>query len=296
MVKILITGANGQLGSEIKKLSDLFPDFSLVFTDLNELDITSPSAVENMLTDEKPSWLINCAAYTAVDKAETEEETAWLINAVAPAILAEKSKAIACRFVQISTDYVFDGTSYLPYTEGDEVCPTSVYGKTKLEGELISVTNNPETLVIRTSWLYSSYGSNFVKSMIRLGTERDFLNVIYDQIGTPTYAGDLAMAILEIISKTESGKKKFIPGIYHYSNEGVCSWYDFAIAIHQMFGIKCSVNAIETKEYPSPTARPPYSVLNKSKIKGNFDLQIPYWRSSLEKCIGEIKNNDHDSK
>jgi dTDP-4-dehydrorhamnose reductase len=289
MTKILITGANGQLGSEIRKSSDLFPDFSLVFTDLNELDITNPAAVEAMLADEKPQWLINCAAYTAVDKAETEEETAWLINAVAPAILAEKSKAIGCRFVQISTDYVFDGKSYLPYVEEDEVCPTSVYGKTKLEGELISLTNNPETLVIRTSWLYSSFGNNFVKSMIRLGKERDKLNVIFDQIGSPTYAGDLAMAILEIIRKTESGESEFIAGTYHYSNEGVCSWYDFAIAIHQIYGISCSVNAIESKDYPSPVVRPPYSILNKSKIKSIFGIQIPYWRKSLEICIDEIK-------
>jgi dTDP-4-dehydrorhamnose reductase len=289
MTKILITGANGQLGSEIRKSSDLFPDFSFVFTDLNELDITSPAAVEAMLADEKPQWLINCAAYTAVDKAETEEETAWLINAVAPAILAEKSKAIGCRFVQISTDYVFDGKSYLPYVEDDEVCPTSVYGNTKLEGELISVTNNPETLIIRTSWLYSSFGSNFVKSMIKLGKERDQLNVIFDQVGTPTYAGDLAMTILEIIRKTESGECEFVSGTYHYSNEGVCSWYDFALAIHAIYGISCSVNAIESKDFPSLVARPPYSVLNKSKIKSIFGIQIPYWRKSLEKCILEIK-------
>ena len=231
MTKILITGANGQLGSEIRKSSVLFPDFSFVFTDLNELDITSPSAVAAMLAEEKPQWLINCAAYTAVDKAETEEETAWLINAVAPAILAEKSKAVGCRFVQISTDYVFDGKNHRPYIEDDEVCPTSIYGKTKLEGELISLTNNPETLVIRTSWLYSSFGNNFVKSMIKFGKERDQLSVIFDQIGTPTYAGDLAVAILEIIRKTESGESEFVPGTYHYSNEGVCSWYDFTIAI-----------------------------------------------------------------
>ena len=281
MTKILITGANGQLGSEIRKSSDLFPGLSFVFTDLNELDITSPAAVEAMLAEEKPQWLINCAAYTAVDKAETEEETAWLINAVAPAILAEKSKAAGCRFVQISTDYVFDGRNYRPYVEDDEVCPTSIYGSTKLEGELISLTNNPETLVIRTSWLYSSFGNNFVKSMIKLGKERDSLGVIYDQIGTPTYAGDLALAMLEIIRKIGSGECEFVPGTYHYSNEGVCSWYDFALAIHAIYGISCSVNAIESKDYPSPVARPPYSVLNKSKIKSIFGIQIPYWRTSL---------------
>ena len=289
MAKILITGANGQLGSEIRKSSGLFPDFKFVFTDLKELDITNPVAVEAMLAEEKPQWLINCAAYTAVDKAEADEETAWLINAVAPAILAEKSKTVGCRFVQISTDYVFDGKNYLPYIENNEVCPTSVYGNTKLEGELISLANNPETLVIRTSWLYSSFGSNFVKSMIKLGNERDQLNVIFDQIGTPTYAGDLAMAILEIIRKTESGESEFVPGTYHYSNEGVCSWYDFAIAIHQISGISCYVNAIESKDYPSPVTRPSYSVLNKSKIKTIFGIQIPYWRKSLEKCITELK-------
>lgn len=289
MTKLLITGANGQLGSEIRKIAGLFSDLSFVFTDVKELDITDPLAVEKMLSEEKPGWLINCAAYTAVDKAETDSETAWLINAVAPAILAEKSKAVGCRFVQVSTDYVFDGKNYRPYVEDDEICPTSVYGNTKLEGELISLANNPETLVIRTSWLYSSFGGNFVKSMIRLGNERDQLNVIFDQVGTPTYAGDLAMAILEIIQKTESKAVSFVPGIYHYSNEGVCSWYDFAIAIHQIYGVDCKVSAIESKDYPSPVARPPYSVLNKSKIKSNFGIQIPYWRSSLEKCILEIK-------
>lgn len=290
MTKLLITGANGQLGSEIRKIASQFPGFSFVFTDVNELDITNPEAVERMLKQEKPGWLVNCAAYTAVDKAETDSETAWLINAVAPAILSEKAKAVECRFIQISTDYVFDGRNYLPYVEEDDVCPTSVYGNTKLEGELISLTNNPETLVIRTSWLYSSFGSNFVKSMIRLGNERDQLNVIFDQVGTPTYAGDLAFSILDIIQKTESGTVSFVPGTYHFSNEGVCSWYDFAIAIHQIYGIQCKVSAIESKDYPSPVTRPPYSVLNKSKIKSIFGTQIPYWRSSLEKCILEIKN------
>ena len=289
MTKILVTGANGQLGSEIRKLSELFPDFSFVFTDLNELDITSPKAVETMLLEEKPEYLINCAAYTAVDKAETEEETAWLINAVAPAILAEKSKTIGCRFIQISTDYVFNGKNFEPYQEDDQVCPTSAYGRTKLEGELISLSNNPETLVIRTSWLYSSFGNNFVKSMIRLGREREELNVIFDQIGTPTFAEDLALTILQIIHKIESKVCEFVPGIYHFSDEGVCSWYDFAIAVHQIYGIKCTVNAIESKDYPSPVKRPPYSVLNKSKIKSIFGIQIPYWRTSLEKCILEIK-------
>ncbi|HAH25572.1 MAG TPA: dTDP-4-dehydrorhamnose reductase [Prolixibacteraceae bacterium] len=290
MTKLIITGANGQLGSEIRKSSHLFPDLSFVFTDLKELDITNPEAVESFFAEEKPQWLINCAAYTAVDKAESEEETAWLINAVAPAILAEKSKAVGCRFVQVSTDYVFDGKNYRPYVEEDEVCPTSIYGHTKLEGELISLTNNPQSMVIRTSWLYSSFGNNFVKSMIKLGKERDQLNVIFDQVGTPTYAGDLAMAILEIIQKTESGACEFVPGTYHYSNEGVCSWYDFALAIHQIYGINCQVSAIESKDYLSPVTRPPYSVLNKSKIKSIFGIQIPYWRTSLEKCIFEIKN------
>ena len=290
MTKILITGANGQLGSEIRKSAGLFPEFSFVFTDVNELDITDPAAVEKMLAEQKPEWLINCAAYTAVDKAETDHETAWLLNAVAPAILAEKSNALGCRYVQVSTDYVFNGKNYRPYVEDDEVSPTSSYGSTKLEGELISLANNPETLVIRTSWLYSSFGNNFVKSMIRFGTERDELRVIFDQVGTPTYAGDLALAILEIIRKTVTGACEFVPGTYHYSNEGVCSWYDFAIAIHQIYGVNCSVMAIESKDYPSPVARPHYSVLNKSKIKSTFDIQIPYWRTSLDKCILEIKN------
>jgi dTDP-4-dehydrorhamnose reductase len=197
---------------------------------------------------------------------------------------------MGCKFIQISTDYVFDGSNHRPYIEDDQVCPTSVYGKTKLEGELISLTNNPDTMVIRTSWLYSSFGSNFVKSMIKLGLERDQLKVIYDQVGTPTYACDLAKSILQIIQKIASGEKKMIPGIYHYSNEGVCSWYDFTIAIHHIFGINCIIEPIESKDYPSPVERPHYSVLNKSKIKDNFEIKIPYWRESLEKCIIEIKN------
>ena len=281
MVNVLITGANGQLGSEIRKISGDFPDLVFSFTDVAELDITSSEKSANFIADFQPQYLINCAAYTAVDKAETDQETATLINATAVGILAAASAKVDCRMIHVSTDYVFDGNGPRPYPEDHPVNPQSVYGSTKLEGELLCMQNNPESLIIRTSWLYSAFGNNFVKTMVRLGTERQELGVIADQIGTPTNAADLALAILTIISSVSVGEKAFVPGIYHYSNEGVASWYDFTKAIFEIAGIGCFVKPIATEDYPSPVQRPPYSVMNKSKIKLIFGLQIPYWRDSL---------------
>jgi len=281
MVKVLVTGANGQLGSEIRKISGLFPEIEFAFTDVSELDITDPWRVADFLAIFKPQFLVNCAAYTAVDKAETDIETATLLNATAVGILAEQSADIACKMIHVSTDYVFNGKGPRPYKEDDRVDPQSAYGKTKLEGELICQKLNPESLIIRTSWLYSAFGNNFVKTMVRLGGEKTELGVIADQIGSPTNAADLAHAILTIISSVEKDNKPFVPGIYHYSNEGVASWYDFTKAIFEIAGINCFVKPIASEDYPSPVQRPPYSVMNKSKIKLIFGLQIPHWRDSL---------------
>jgi dTDP-4-dehydrorhamnose reductase len=287
-IKILITGSNGQLGSEIRKISDQYPILKFAFTDVAELDITDPWKVADYLAIFKPQFLVNCAAYTAVDKAETDIDTATLLNTTAVRILAEQSAEIGCKMIHISTDYVFDGKGPRPYGEDDPVDPQSVYGKTKLEGELLCLKYNPESLIIRTSWLYSAFGNNFVKTMLRLGNEKPELGVIADQIGSPTNAADLANAILTIISSVESGEKSFERGIYHYSNEGVASWYDFTKAIFDIKGINCLVKPIASEDYPSPVKRPPYSVLNKSKIKLIFGLQIPYWRDSLTVYFQEL--------
>jgi dTDP-4-dehydrorhamnose reductase len=282
MIKILVTGANGQLGSEIRKITGSFSEMEFSFTDVDELDITNSGKVAGFMAENKPEFLINCAAYTNVDKAETDESTATLLNATAVGILAEQSAKINCRIIHVSTDYVFDGNGPRPYREDNPVNPQSVYGKTKLEGELLCQKYNPENIIIRTSWLYSAFGNNFVKTMVRLGNERTELGVITDQIGTPTNAADLAQAILMIISSVAKGEKPFVPGIYHYSNEGVASWYDFTKAIFDIAGISCFVKPIATEDYPSPVQRPAYSVMNKSKIKLIFGLQIPHWRDSLK--------------
>jgi len=281
MTKILVTGANGQLGSEINKISGQFSGLEFCFTDVAELDITNPEKVAEFLSGFKPDFLVNCAAYTNVDKAETDVATATLLNATAVGILAEQSAKTGCKMIHVSTDYVFDGNGPRPYREDDRVDPQSAYGRTKLEGELLCRKFNPESLIIRTSWLYSAFGNNFVKTMVRLGNERSELGVIADQIGTPTNAADLASAILTIISSVKSGEKAFVAGIYHYSNEGVASWYDFTKAIFDIAEINCFVKPIATEDYPSPVQRPPYSVMNKSKIKLIFGLKIPHWRDSL---------------
>ena len=285
MAKILVTGANGQLGNELRILEKSYPTFTFIFTDYEELDITNKNTVLSFFEQQKPQYLINCAAYTAVDKAETDQDKAYLLNADAPCILAIAAKQNNCKYIHISTDYVFDGTSHIPYAETMPIKPMSVYGTSKAMGETNVLAEDKDAIIIRTSWLYSSFGNNFVKSMIKYGNERDELNIVFDQVGTPTYARDLAQSVLEIISKTATGIKEWISGIYHFSNEGVCSWYDFTKEIHELKGITCIVKPIESKEYPTPVRRPHYSVLNKKKIKTMFDIAIPYWKDSLKDCL-----------
>ncbi len=280
MQTVLVTGSKGQLGNEVQVLAYSYPQFEFIFTDVEELDICNREAVENYFAERKIDVLLNCAAYTAVDKAEEDVELCYRINEKAVGILGEVAAQYGTKMVHVSTDYVFDGTNYLPYTEDRPVCPATVYGKSKLAGEQLLMDVCPAAVIVRTSWLYSSFGNNFVKTMIKLGRERDSLNVIFDQVGTPTYAADLADALLQIVSAD-----KFIPGVYHYSNEGVCSWYDFTIAIHQIAGINCRVLPIESKDYPAKTPRPHYSVLNKKKIKSNYNIQIPHWEDGLRRCM-----------
>jgi len=280
MKQVLITGSNGQLGSEIRVASPLFPQFRFFFTDVQELDICDKDAVSAFVTENKIEAIVNCAAYTAVDKAEDDSETCYKINRDAVEILAEVAREFKLQIIHVSTDYVFDGKSYLPYSEEMAVSPSTVYGKSKLDGETVLTEICPDAVIVRTSWLYSSFGNNFVKTMLRLGREKENLTVIFDQIGTPTYAADLAEAILSILA---SGNPQ--PGIYHYSNEGVCSWYDFTRSIHRFAGITCNLTPIESKEYPVRTPRPHFSVLNKAKIKQTFGIAIPHWEDSLEKCI-----------
>lgn len=287
-MKILITGAYGQLGNEIKGLTGKFLSWQFLFTDVDTLNITDEEIVEYYFTKNKPDFVVNCAAYTAVDKAESNVEAASNANALAPALLARYSKQVGAKLIHISTDYVFDGKAYVPYSEEDKVNPTGIYGKTKLQGEINCFAENPESLIIRTSWLYSIFGNNFVKTMLRLADERDKLNVVYDQVGTPTNAADLAEAILSIIHISEKNKGRFVPGIYHFSNDGVTSWYDFAKAIFEIAGVKCEVSPVLSDQFPTPAKRPNFSVLNKSKIKNTFGLNIPYWRDSLKVCISKL--------
>ena len=270
---LLVTGANGQLGNELR----LLLGDSAVYVDRDELDITDESAVKAFFETQSFEFVINCAAYTAVDKAEDDFEAADRINRLGPALLAKYGR----RIIQVSTDYVFDGTAHLPYKEEDAVNPLSVYGSTKLAGEEAVLAEADTAVVIRTAWLYSSFGANFVKTMRRFGAERDSLGVIFDQIGTPTYAADLAAAIVTMLPQIKPGMKE----VYHYSNEGVASWYDFAVAIMRESGLSCSIRPLETSEYPTKATRPAYSVLNKAKIKRDFGLAIPHWLDGLKRCI-----------
>lgn len=288
-MKVLITGAYGQLGNEIKELAPEYNNMQFLFTDADTLDITDNKAVQNYCEKHLPNFIINCAAYTAVDKAETDTENARFINAVAPGFLAGAAKKVGAGFVHISTDYVFDGNHYVPYSEEDPVNPKAMYGKTKLEGEEKCMAANPESVVIRTAWLYSSFGNNFVKTMLRVGKEKGGVNVVFDQVGTPTYAGDLARTVLTIAGKYAEKRSDLNPGIYHYSNEGAISWYDFAHAVFEIAGIDCKVTPIFSKELKQAAPRPSYSVLNKSKIKNTFELKIPYWKESLKICLEKLK-------
>ena len=282
-MNILVTGCNGQLGNEMQLLEEVNPQHTYFNTDVAELDITDQQAIETFVNENSIDGIVNCAAYTAVDKAEDNEELCTKLNAEAPAYLAAAIGQRGGWMIQISTDYVFDGTQHTPYTEDADTCPNSVYGKTKLVGELNVQKFCAQSMIIRTAWLYSTFGNNFVKTMIRLGKEKPELGVIFDQIGTPTYARDLAVAIFAAINQG------IVPGIYHFSNEGVISWYDFTKAIHRIAGITaCHVRPLHTSEYPTPAKRPHYSVLDKTKIKEVYHLEIPYWEESLEECIRKL--------
>ena len=282
-MNILVTGCNGQLGNEMQLLEKENPQHTYFNTDVAELDITDQDAIEKFVVENAIDGIVNCAAYTAVDKAEDNEELCTKLNAEAPAYLAAAIGRRGGWMIQISTDYVFDGTQHTPYTEDDDTCPNSVYGKTKLVGELNVQKLCEQSMIIRTAWLYSTFGNNFVKTMIRLGKEKPELGVIFDQIGTPTYARDLAVAIFAAINKG------IVPGVYHFSNEGVISWYDFTKAIHRIAGITtCHVRPLHTSEYPTPAKRPHYSVLDKTKIKRVYGIEIPYWEDSLQACIAKL--------
>ena len=283
-MNILITGCNGQLGNEMQLLEMENRQHTYFNTDVQELDITNREAIVKFVDEHEIDGIVNCAAYTAVDKAEGNEQLCDLLNHVAPGYLAEAVERRGGWLIQVSTDYVFDGTNHRPYVETDPVCPNSVYGRTKLAGEQAAQKACSRTMIIRTAWLYSAFGNNFVKTMIRLGKEKPELGVIFDQIGTPTYARDLAVAIMTAINQ---GVK---PGVYHFSNEGVISWYDFTKAIHRIAGITtCHVRPLHTSEYPTPAARPHYSVLDKTKMKQTYGIEIPYWEESLRVCLEALK-------
>lgn len=273
----LVVGANGQLGNELR----LILKEKARYVDRDELDITDAEAVKHFFAADTYEAIINCAAYTAVDKAEADAKAAELINVKGPENLAKTGVPL----IQVSTDYVFDGCSCHPYTEEDEPRPNSVYGVTKLAGEKAALEYADAAVIIRTAWLYSAFGNNFVKTMQRLGAERDSLNVVFDQVGTPTYARDLALAIVEILPKLKNGMKE----VYHFSNEGVCSWYDFACEIMKLSGLQCKVSPIESKDYPTPAKRPFYSVLNKGKIRKDFNMKINHWADSLAECLEKMK-------
>lgn len=281
MLNVLVTGSNGQLGNEIKELSKNY-SYNFFFTDRNNIDITSKDNIKAFCQTNNINVIINCAAYTAVDKAESDETNADLINRKAVKKLALVSKDLNIKLIHISTDYVFDGKNFKPYIEEFQTNPQGIYGKTKLDGENEMRDINPKnSIIIRTSWIYSSFGNNFVKTMLRLGREKETLGVIFDQVGTPTYAKDLAKVILDIIPQISNEKVE----IYNYSNEGVLSWYDFAKEIMRMAKLNCKINPIETFQYPTPAKRPHFSLLNKSKIKDKFNIEIPYWKDSLDECL-----------
>ncbi len=286
---ILVTGSNGQLGQSLKSLASQYSQYQFTFTQRAELDLSDTNSIADYFKQNQFDLIINCAAYTAVDKAEQEQELTDTVNHLAVKQLAEIAKQYDSILMHISTDYVFNGTGYKPYLENDQTNPQSVYGASKLKGEQAIQNIAPKAIIIRTSWVYSEYGTNFVKTMLRLGQERESLNVIVDQVGTPTYAKDLATAILKIIDVCCTNQNFFVQEqqvqLYHYSNEGVCSWYDFAKAIFELTNTPCIVSAIETKDYPTAAKRPHYSVLNKAKIKQNFNLSIPYWKDALQVCL-----------
>jgi dTDP-4-dehydrorhamnose reductase len=287
---ILVTGSSGQLGQSIKEIVTDYPDYDFVFANRQQLDLSDETSITDFFEHKTFYVIINCAAHTAVDKAESEPELANQINHLAVQQLADIAKQKNTKLIHISTDYVFNGKQYRPYLETDSVEPQGVYGKTKLCGEksiLSTLINN--AIIIRTSWVFSEYGNNFVKTMLELGQERDSLNVIFDQIGTPTYAKDLAKAIMSIVQNSAFENTVFTTNIVNFSSEGVCSWYDFAKSIFELANIQCHINAIETQDYPTPAKRPHYSVLNKAKIKQTYHLAIPYWKDSLKQCLTALE-------
>lgn len=286
MKKILVTGANGQLGSELKDILGANNE-QVLYTDVAQLDITKLDLVRAFIKEHKVTDIINCAAYTAVDKAETDQDIAYMVNCIAPKNLATVAAEENCRLIHVSTDYVFSGEACTPYVESDPTSPLGVYGRTKLAGEEAVTDSGCDSVIIRTSWLYSAYGNNFVKTMMRLGKERDQLNVVFDQVGTPTYAGDLAAAIVKLIQSEELVD---VSGLYHFSNEGVCSWYDFAQEIMDQESIACNVQPILSSQYPTPVRRPSFSVLDKAKIKKDFNITIPYWKHSLVMCLRKLNS------
>lgn len=281
---ILITGADGQLAKSIAQIAHDYPSLEFVFLNRAALPLGNAEDVENVFSTFHPDFCINCTAYTAVDKAETDKETAFLVNATAVESLAAACLRWQIKFIHISTDYVFNGSSAISYKESDTVDPINVYGASKAEGERLAFNCNPETIVIRTSWLYSEHGNNFVKTMLRLMKERPDLNIVDDQTGAPTYAPDLADAILKVVTHS-----KWLPGIYHYCNVGRITWYEFARAIKTLVGAPCALVPVPATSYPTPARRPMYSLLDTTKIKENFNLKIPFWEDSLRKCIGILQ-------
>ena len=285
-MNILVTGAGGQLGCEFRYLAEGYPGYNLMFKNSQELDITNAEQVDILLTEHNFDCIINCAAYTAVDKAEDEAVACDKVNHAGVAILANAAQTIGARLIHFSTDYVFDGTKGTPYTEEDPTSARVIYGITKLASERVTLAKCKQTMVIRTSWLYSSFGHNFVKTVFKHLSGSGKMRVVYDQVGTPTYARDLARFVLDSL------QKGFIPGLYHYSNEGVCSWYDFAKMIQRIAGLEGHVSPILTEEYPTRAIRPFYSVLDKTKIKETYHVEIPYWVDSLEECIADIQKDN----
>lgn len=284
--KILVTGAGGQLGSEIQVLRERHPSFEFLFVDKDEMPLDQPETIGSFIAELRPDWVISCGAYTAVDKAETEKELAFTINGDAAGAIAAGCSAVGARLIHISTDYVFDGNSAIPLKEEDATGPINIYGASKLKGEQLALQYNPETIIIRTAWVYSEFGHNFVKTMIRLMREKPSLTVIDDQVGSPTYAADLASVILQIVTSP-----KWVPGVYHYSNEGRISWYEFALAIKEITGSGCLVHPIPTSQYPTPARRPHYSLLDKRKIKFTYGVDVPDWRTSLVSCIARLSKD-----
>jgi len=284
---LLITGANGQLGSSLQKIQTKYPGYAFFFTDVDTLDICDKQQIVEFVQSNRIGYIFNCAAYTAVDKAEDDSERCMRINRDAIRYIGEVAQAEGIKVIHISTDYVFDGKETRPYREDDPTHPVSVYGRSKLEGEIALQHICPDAVVIRTAWLYSEYGANFVKTMLRLGKEREEIQVVCDQTGSPTYAEDLALAMMSVVEHPQ-----YLPGIYHFTGEGICSWYDFAVKIMELAGLNCQVHPIQTHEYPTRAIRPAFSVLDKGKITTTFDLQIPHWEESLKKCLSTFLNKD----